>query len=86
MDIVSIGIGPEPLVVNPETPAVALAVQAKEVPAIPELRVTAVVLPPEQMVCDNVEFVTVGKGFTVTVMVYGAPGHDPVVEVGVTIY
>jgi hypothetical protein len=31
-------------------------------------------------------FVTAGVGFTVTVIVYGAPGHVPVVDVGVTIY
>ena len=30
--------------------------------------------------------VTTGRGFTVTVIVYAAPGHDPVVLVGVTIY
>ena len=30
--------------------------------------------------------VTVGAGFTVTVIVYAAPAHEPVVAVGVTIY
>jgi ABC-type proline/glycine betaine transport system permease subunit len=30
--------------------------------------------------------VTAGVGLTVTVIVYGAPAHDPVTEVGVTIY
>ena len=30
--------------------------------------------------------VTAGVGFTVTVMVNGAPAHDPVDDVGVTIY
>ncbi len=30
--------------------------------------------------------VTAGVGCTVTVMVYGAPGHEPVTEVGVTMY
>jgi ABC-type proline/glycine betaine transport system permease subunit len=30
-------------------------------------------------------FVTAGVGLTVTVIVYGAPGHEPVVAVGVTI-
>ena len=29
-------------------------------------------------------FVTVGEGFTVTVIVNDAPTHEPVVEVGVT--
>jgi hypothetical protein len=31
-------------------------------------------------------FVTTGVGLTVTVIVYGAPAHPPVVDVGVTIY
>lgn len=30
--------------------------------------------------------VTDGVGLTVTVMVYAVPGHDPVLEVGVTKY
>jgi hypothetical protein len=30
--------------------------------------------------------VTTGVGFTVTVIVYGTPGHEPVVDVGVTRY
>jgi len=30
--------------------------------------------------------VTTGVGFTVTVMVYGAPAHEPAVAVGVTRY
>ena len=30
--------------------------------------------------------VTVGAGFTVTVIVRGVPGHEPAVEVGVTTY
>jgi hypothetical protein len=53
-----------PLAVKPETPAVAVAVQAKVVPATPEVRVTSVVLDPEQMVWNNGELVTVGDGFT----------------------
>jgi uncharacterized protein Usg len=32
------------------------------------------------------KLVTAGFGLTVTVIVYAGPGHDPVVEVGVTIY
>jgi hypothetical protein len=31
-------------------------------------------------------FVTTGRGFTVTVIVYGAPTQLPVTEVGVTLY
>ena len=53
-----------PLAVKPETPAVAVAVQAKVVPVTLEVRVTSVVFAPEQMVCDNGVLVTVGKGFT----------------------
>ena len=40
---------------------------------------------PLQIVFVAVD-VTVGAGFTVTVIVTGAPGHEPAVEVGVTIY
>ncbi len=39
---------------------------------------------PLQIVAALTE-VTVGVGFTVTVMVKGDPAHDPVVDVGVTI-
>ena len=53
-----------PLAVKPETPAVAEAVHVNVVPLILEVRVTNVVLAPEQMVCDIGELVTDGKGFT----------------------
>ena len=53
-----------PLEVKPETPAVAVAVHENVVPLTLEVRVTSVVLAPEQMVCDNGELVTVGNGFT----------------------
>ena len=53
-----------PLAVKPETPAVAEAVQVKVVPLTLEVRVTSVVLAPEQMVCVNGELVIVGNGFT----------------------
>ena len=56
-----------PLAVKPETPAVAVAVHAKVVPATPEVRVTSVELAPEQIVCVNGELVTVGEGLTVIV-------------------
>jgi hypothetical protein len=55
-----------PLAVKPDTPAVAVAVHAKVVPLTLEVRLTAVVLAPEQMVCDNGEFVTDGFGLTST--------------------
>ena len=53
-----------PLAVKPDTPAVAVAVHVKVVPETLEVRVTSVVLAPEQMVWDNGELVTVGNGFT----------------------
>ena len=43
------------------------------------------VLVPLQIVFPA-ELVTAGGGFTVTVIVDAAPVHEPVVEVGVTIY
>jgi hypothetical protein len=42
-------------------------------------------LAPLQMVAVA-GFVTAGFGLTVTVIVYGCPAHDPVVDVGVTKY
>ena len=56
-----------PLAVKPDTPAVAVAVHAKVAPLTLEVRVTRVVLLPEQMVCDNGELVIVGIGLTRTV-------------------
>ena len=55
-----------PLARKPDTPGVAEAVQANVVPAMLDVRVTSVVVDPEQMVCDNGELVTIGKGLTVT--------------------
>ena len=56
-----------PLAVNPDTPAVAVAVHAKLAPATSEVSVTSEVKFPEQMVCDNGELVTDGFGLTNTV-------------------
>ena len=56
-----------PLAVNPDTPVDAVAVQANVAPETFEVRVTCVELPPEQMVCVNVELETVGFGLTRTV-------------------
>ena len=53
-----------PLAVKPDTPPEADAVQAKVVPLTPEVRVTSVVLAPEQIVCANGELLTFGVGFT----------------------
>ena len=57
-----------PLAVKPDTPAVADAVHAKVVPLTLDVRVTSVVLPPEQIVCVNGELVTDGVGFRNFVM------------------
>ena len=65
--IVWTGMVPVPLAVNPDTPAVAVAVHAKVVPVTFDVSVTSVVLPPEQMVCVNGVLVTVGFGLTSTV-------------------
>ena len=56
-----------PLPVNPDTPEVAVAVQANVDPATLEVRFTSVELPPEQLVCVNVTLETVGFGLTRTV-------------------
>ena len=53
-----------PLLVNPDTPVPAVAVQAKVAPETFEVRVTSVELPPEQMVCVKGELETVGVGLT----------------------
>ena len=44
------GIELVPLAVKPDTPVVAVAVQANVAPLTFEVNVTAVVVPPEQMV------------------------------------
>ena len=54
---------PVPLVVKPDTPAVADDVHAKVVPLTLDVRVTSVVLPPEQIVCVNGELVTDGYSY-----------------------
>ena len=79
------GIELVPLAVNPETPAVDEAVQAKVVPVTFEVRVTRAEFPPEQIVCVNGELETAGVGLTVIVTVCEVPAQLPVVEVGVTV-
>jgi uncharacterized protein Usg len=78
------------LMVDPELalapvipPVIAPIVQAKLLGA---LDVKVIFGPvPLQMLAVG-ELVTIGVGLTVTVIVYAAPAHEPVVEVGVTIY
>ena len=67
VDIVCKGIVLVPFAVKPDTPAVAVAVHAKVVEPTLDVRVTSVVLVPEQMVCVIGELVTAGFGFTSTV-------------------
>ena len=67
VDMVCTGMVLVPLAVNPDTPAVAVAVHAKVAPETLEVSVTSVLLPPEQMVCVNGELLTVGFGLTSTV-------------------
>ena len=74
VEIVCTGMVLVPLAVKPDTPVEALAVHAKVAPATLEVRVTSVVLPPEQMVCVNGELLTVGVGLTVTVT-FWVPEH-----------
>ena len=50
------------------------------------LAVKAMFVPAALQIVFVAAVVTVGAGFTVTVIVRGVPGHEPVVEVGVTIY
>ena len=56
-----------PDAVNPVVPTVAVANQSKVVPAMFAVNATAVVVPPEQIVCDRGVLVTDDRGFTVTV-------------------
>jgi len=56
-----------PDAVNPVVPAVAVADQLKLEPTTFAANATAVVVPPEQIVCVRGVLVTDGRGFTVTV-------------------
>ena len=56
-----------PDAVNPVVPAVAVADQLKVEPTTFAVNATAIVAPPEQIVCDRGVLVTDDRGFTVTV-------------------
>jgi hypothetical protein len=78
------------LITGPE-PALAPVIPPTTVPIVQEKLLATVaakvILGPDPLHVVAVgELVTIGAGLTVTVMVNGAPGHEPVVEVGVTIY
>jgi len=59
----------------------AVAVQLKVVPATLDVKVQAVEVPPEQIVCTLLILVTVGAGFTVMVCVPLIPGQPLAVGV-----
>jgi hypothetical protein len=80
-------MSPVPLDVNPETPAVAVAVHAKVVPPTFEVRFTGKVFPPEHTVCVSMVFVTTGTGLTSTVYVATGPAQEVGVgPIGVIVY
>jgi hypothetical protein len=77
------------LIVAPE-PAVAPVIPPVIVPIVHvnvlgTLAVKLIFGPVPLHVLAVLAVVTAGFGFTVTVIVYVAPTHDPVVDVGVTI-
>jgi hypothetical protein len=64
-------------------PVIVPMVHAKLLGAL-ELNVIFGLVPLQVLVVAGL--VTAGVGLTVTIMLYGVPTHDPVVEVGVTRY
>lgn len=76
-------VEPEPPVAPVIPPVIVPMVQVK-VLAIEAVKLMFV---PDPLQIVAVLAVTItGAGLTVTVMVYGAPAQEPIVEVGVTIY
>jgi hypothetical protein len=76
-------VGPEPALAPVIPPETVPIVQVKVLAAV-AVRLMLVAVPLHIIAVFAV--VTEGIGLTVTVIVYGVPGHDPVTEVGVTIY
>ena len=66
---------PLPLAAMPVTDALLSLVHVKVVPVVLLLNVIAVIVLPEQMVCDTGVLITTGDGFTRTVAVNAAPGQ-----------
>ena len=64
-------------------PVIVPIVHAKLLATL-EVRLMPVPVPLHIVLVDAL--VTAGEGFTVTVIVKGVPGHEPVVDVGITIY
>lgn len=76
-------VAPEPALAPVMPPVIVPIVQVKELGV---LAVKAILgLVPLQVLAVGA-FITEGFGFTVTVIVKGSPAHEPVVEVGVTMY
>src|SRR5258707_14125988 len=76
-------VGPDEALAPVIPPVIVPIVQLK---LLATLAVKLMLGPVPLQIVFALAVVTIGVGFTVTVIVYGAPGHDPVVEVGVTIY
>ena len=76
-------VPPEPALAPVMPPVMIPIVQVK---LLGVLEVNVIFGPVPLHVLAVGEFVTVGLGFTVTVIVNAVPTHEPVVEVGVTIY
>ena len=76
-------VPPEPALAPVMPPVMMPIVQVK---LLGVLEVNVIFGPVPLHVLAVGAFVTAGFGFTVTVMVNGAPGQTPIVAVGVTIY
>jgi hypothetical protein len=74
---------PDPLLAPVILPVIAPTVHVNVLVAV-AVRAIAGLVPLHVLAVLGV--VTAGFGLTVTIMLYGAPGHDPVVDVGTTIY
>ena len=75
--------GPEPLLAPVILPVIVPIVQVKVLEAL-DVRDMLGLVPVHILTAAG--FVTTGLGFTVTVIVYGVPAHEPVVDVGVIMY
>jgi hypothetical protein len=76
-------VAPEPALAPVIPPVIVPIVQVNVLGA---LAVKLMFGPVPLQVVFVLAVVTTGAGFTVTVMVKGAPAHEPVVDVGVTMY
>ena len=68
----------------PDIPPVIVPTVQLKLPGIEEVRLIFEPVPLHIVVVPA--DVTIGAGLTVTMIVKGVPGHEPVVEVGVTTY